>query len=73
METSIFWSGNSQAVRLPKDFRLQGSVADICRDGDKIVIQEKKAPSWKEIFAIECSEFELERPDNGKPQERDLF
>jgi antitoxin VapB len=73
MEASVFWSGNSQAIRLPKDFRVRGNSVDISRKGDKIVIKEKKALSWTEIFATQCPEFELERPDNTAPQERNLF
>jgi antitoxin VapB len=73
MEASVFWSGNSQAIRLPKDFRVRGNSVNISRKGDKIVIKEKSAPSWTEIFATPCPEFELERPDNIAPQERNLF
>ena len=35
----IFWSGRSQAVRLPKEFRLEGSEVTIRRDGDAIVLE----------------------------------
>lgn len=37
----IFRSGNSQAVRLPKQFRLSGSEVDIFRRGEEIVLREK--------------------------------
>ncbi|MGD9582701.1 MAG: antitoxin [Lysobacterales bacterium] len=37
----IFKSGNSQAVRLPKQFRLQASEVEIFRRGDEIVLKEK--------------------------------
>jgi antitoxin VapB len=73
METSVFWSGNSQAIRLPKDFRIQGDSVDISKKGNQIIIKEKPNPSWAEIFAMPCPEFELRRPDNAPPQERDLF
>ena len=38
----IFKSGNSQALRLPKQFRLTGSAVEIFRRGDEIVLREKK-------------------------------
>ncbi len=37
----VFKSGNSQAVRLPKEFRLKGSEVEISRRGDEIVLREK--------------------------------
>ena len=37
----VFQSGNSQAVRLPKAFRFQGSEVEITRRGDEVVLREK--------------------------------
>jgi antitoxin VapB len=37
----VFKSGNSQAVRLPKEFRFQGEEVDIFRRGDEVVMREK--------------------------------
>jgi antitoxin VapB len=37
----VFKSGNSQAVRLPKEFRLKGPEVEIVRRGDEIVLREK--------------------------------
>jgi antitoxin VapB len=36
----VFRSGNSQAVRLPKKFRLTGDEVEIFRRGDEIVLRE---------------------------------
>lgn len=36
----VFKSGNSQAVRLPKEFRVKGSEVEIARRGDEIVLRE---------------------------------
>ena len=38
----VFKSGNSQAVRLPKEFRVTGKELDISRRGDEIVLRERK-------------------------------
>ena len=38
----VFKSGNSQAVRLPKAFRLKGPEVEISRRGDEIVLKEKQ-------------------------------
>jgi antitoxin VapB len=37
----VFRSGNSQAVRLPKQFRLNSGEVEIFRRGDEIVLREK--------------------------------
>lgn len=37
--TKIFWSGRSQAVRIPKEFRLPGDEATIRRVGQSLVIE----------------------------------
>lgn len=37
--TRIFWSGRSQAVRIPKQFRLPGDEATIRRVGTALVIE----------------------------------
>lgn len=38
----VFKSGNSQAVRLPKKFRVKSKELEIYRRGDEIVLREKK-------------------------------
>ena len=41
MDTArVFRSGNSQAVRLPKQFRLQSKAVEIFRRGNEIVPRE---------------------------------
>jgi antitoxin VapB len=37
----VFRSGNSQAVRLPKQFRLKSDEVEIFRRGEEIVLREK--------------------------------
>lgn len=38
----VFKSGNSQAVRLPKAFRVESKELDIFRRGDEIILREPK-------------------------------
>lgn len=38
----VFKSGNSQAVRLPKQFRVKSKELDIERRGDELVLREKR-------------------------------
>ena len=37
----VFKSGNSQAVRLPKEFRFEAEEVEIFRRGDEVVLREK--------------------------------
>jgi antitoxin VapB len=37
----VFKSGNSQAVRLPKEFRFGSEEVEIFRHGDEVVLREK--------------------------------
>lgn len=37
----IFKSGNSQAVRLPKQFRFTAAEVEIFQRGDEVVLKEK--------------------------------
>ena len=39
MTTTIFMNGRSQAVRLPKEFRLPGRLAKIRSFGDGILLE----------------------------------
>jgi len=45
----VFKSGNSQAVRLPKEFRFDAGQVEIFRRGDEVVLREKP-PSATIIF-----------------------
>jgi antitoxin VapB len=47
----VFRSGNSQAVRLPKQFRFAGEEVEIFRRGDEIVLREK-ARSIERAFEL---------------------
>ena len=38
--TRVFKSGNSQAVRLPKEFSVESKELEIFRRGDEIVLRE---------------------------------
>ena len=46
MQTAkLFWSGRSQAVRLPKDFRFEGKEVRIRRRGNAVIL-EPIADDW---------------------------
>ncbi|HRK39572.1 MAG TPA: AbrB/MazE/SpoVT family DNA-binding domain-containing protein [Burkholderiaceae bacterium] len=77
-EAAVFMSGNSQAVRLPKPFRFQGSSVEIFRRGDEVVLREKRQTlaqalgDWPEISADEARAWaEAIRDAAPPPQDRD--
>jgi antitoxin VapB len=41
--TRVFQSGNSQAVRLPKEFRLASKTIEITRRGNELILRERPA------------------------------
>ncbi len=44
----IFRSGNSQAVRIPKEFQLDGDEVEIQKKGNSLVLSPKKK-SWSSL------------------------
>jgi antitoxin VapB len=46
----LFRTGGSQAVRLPKEFRLEGSEVYILQEGDRIILLPKKKKEWPSGF-----------------------
>ena len=71
----VFQSGNSQAVRLPKEFRLNVAQVEIFRRGDEIVLRETPA-SAAVVFDLLASlppDFMSEGRDDTPAQERGSF
>jgi len=46
----VFKSGNSQAIRLPKEFRLKVKQVELIRQGDDIVIRQPKTPTLMDAY-----------------------
>jgi antitoxin VapB len=70
----VFKSGNSQAVRLPKEFRLKGHEVEIFRRGEEIVLREQQSKGMARAFDLLVNlpddMFDEERRDD-LPQTRD--
>jgi antitoxin VapB len=68
----LFRSGNSQAVRLPKAFRLRGDEVEIFRRGDEIVLREKGKGLARayDLLTELPADVLSERPSDGPPQSR---
>ncbi len=48
----IFWSGHSQAVRLPKAFRFPHGIeeVEVRRQGERLVLEPVRPQEWPESF-----------------------
>lgn len=71
--TRVFKSGNSQAVRLPKEFQFDVDEIEILRRGDEIVLRRKPASlaTAFELLASLPDDFLAEGRHNPPPQARD--
>lgn len=71
----VFRSGNSQAIRLPKEFRFKTKEVEIFQRGDEVVLREKiYTPA--EAFTLLASlpaDFMVEGRGDIPPQERKEF
>ena len=73
--TKVFRSGNSQAVRLPKEFQFDVDEVEIYRRGDEVVLRRKLlnlAPAF-ELLANLPDDFMRGGRIDKPPQERDTL
>ncbi|MGA9041318.1 MAG: type II toxin-antitoxin system VapB family antitoxin [Terriglobales bacterium] len=68
----VFKSGNSQAVRLPKQFRVKSNEVEIFRRGDEIVLREKPGTLVRafDLLADLPDDLELPGREKDRPQKR---
>jgi antitoxin VapB len=68
----VFKSGNSQAVRLPKQFRFRGNEVEIFRRGDEVVLREKSRGMMRAFEIIASLPIEdLAEERDTPPEERE--
>jgi antitoxin VapB len=74
----LFRNGRSQALRLPAEYRFEGSEVYIRRDpGNGDIILSRRPDSWQDFFDLAerigvPDEFLSDR-DDAPPQKRRLF
>lgn len=71
MITKVFQSGNSQAVRIPKEFRFEAEEVEIFRRDDEVVLREKRRGLERALELIAKLPPEIEDRDDRPPQERE--
>lgn len=67
---SVFWTGRSQAIRLPKEFRFEGDTVLVHREGSAVILEpmHEWPAGYVESFAGVPEDFE--RPPQGQVDER---
>lgn len=84
-KAKIFWTGRSQAVRLPKEFRFDSDEVSIRREGNSVILELPKAedqPSDEWAWLDELQPFdpdvvaaieEDEGPFEERPERDEFF
>mgnify|MGYP005845249299 CR=1 FL=1 len=69
----IFQSGNSQAIRLPKEFRFHCDEVEIFRRGDEIILRAPGKGLRHAFDALaDCpADYRVDGRDDALPQERE--
>jgi antitoxin VapB len=76
----IFMHGRSQAIRLPKEFRLPGKEVRVSKVGDKLILEPLPADKppfdskafWAEIDALGGQDLFLDGPPEDPSAKPDL-
>ena len=71
----VFMTGRSQAVRLPKELRFEGTEVEIFRRGDEVILREKPVTVDRlfKVLAQMPNDFYAEERVDEPPQEREEF
>ena len=71
----VFMTGRSQAIRLPKEFRFEGTEVEIFRRGDEVILREKPVTVDRLFKVLEQmpNDFYAEERVDEPPQEREEF
>ena len=72
--TLVFKNGNSQAVLIPSEFKLNVSEVEIFRRGDELILRKKKENLLHilDIFAAMPNDFMAEGRSDPPPQQRNF-
>ncbi|PHS34318.1 MAG: AbrB/MazE/SpoVT family DNA-binding domain-containing protein [Sulfurovum sp.] len=73
----VFLNGRSQAIRIPKDFRVDSDEVYIEKVGDTLIITPKKKNHWDTLRdaldEIDTSDFMKERTELPMDKREELF
>ncbi len=76
LTAKVFKNGRSQAIRIPKEYRVDSDEVYIEKVGDTLIIKPKKVDKWDSFFEslaeVDTEDFIVDR-DQLPLQERELF
>jgi antitoxin VapB len=64
----LFWTGRSQAVRLPQEFRFEGEVVSVRREGRAVILEP--VDEWPDGYIASFAATEIERPAQPELEQR---
>lgn len=67
-KATLFMNGRSQAVRLPKEFRFEGTHVYARKEGNRVILSAVD-DRWENFLAAFGSAPDFPDRDQGKPQE----
>jgi antitoxin VapB len=69
----VFQSGNSQAVRLPKEFRFDVKEVEILRRGEEVVLRKQKRNTSRALTILRAlpDDFMADGRQDSPPQKRE--
>ena len=75
VKAKVFISGNSQAVRIPKEFRFDAAEVEIFQRGNEVILkpQPKNLGVAFQLLTEMPSDFLADGRDDSLPQEREIF
>jgi len=67
---SLFWTGRSQAVRLPKEFRFTGDTVLVWREGNSVILEPNQ--QWPDDYVESFTGVpdDFARPPQGASEKR---
>ena len=69
-KAKVFWTGRSQAIRLPKEFRFETDTVLVHREGQAVVVEP--ADEWPEGYVESFAGVpdDFTRPSQGQLEKR---
>jgi antitoxin VapB len=69
----VFWSGRSQAVRLPKEFRFDDDTVLVHREGTAVVLEPARDWPTGYVESFTGAPDDFRRPPQGKIERREAL
>jgi antitoxin VapB len=73
-QVSLFRNGRNQAIRIPREFELEGSEAIIYKEGERLIIEPLRKKGLRELLAsLSPLEEDFPEVDDMPVEGEDIF